>query len=143
MSYAEALERLKKVEHGPGTAVPEVTKGTCGTSVTPEPRPFENFKASGSEVSCHQKALSKAPLPNAEISGRPAPRSAKSDRTMPSREELARICRRATADYPSVEPERLRRFLEIAQDPEWTTERAARHLARRISEGLIRLEDER
>lgn len=57
---------------------------------------------------------------------------------MPSRAELERICRRATADYPSVEPERLRGFLETADDPGWTTERAARHLARRMAEGLIR-----
>ena len=137
MSYAEALERLKKVEHGPGKAVPEVTKGAYGTSVTPAPRPFENFKASGTEVNCHQKAPSKAPLPNAEISERATPGSDKGARTMPSREEVTRICRRATADYPSIDPARLRCFLEIAEDSEWCTERAARHLARRMSEGLI------
>ena len=57
---------------------------------------------------------------------------------MPSRADLARICRRATADYPSVEPERLRCFLEVAQDPAWCSERVARHIARRMSEGLIR-----
>jgi len=57
---------------------------------------------------------------------------------MPSRPELEAICRRACADFPDVEPERLRRFLEVAEDPEWCSERIARHLARRMSEGLIR-----
>jgi len=57
--------------------------------------------------------------------------------TMPSRPELDAICRKAVADYPDVDPARLRRFLEVAEDPQWTTERVARHLARRILEGLI------
>ena len=138
MSYVEALERLKKAEHGPGKGVPKVTKAASGTYGTPDPRPFENFKTSGTEVSCHQKALSKTPLSSSAISGMATPGSAKSDRTVPTREELARICRRATAKYPSVEPERLRRFLEVAEDPEWCTERVARHLARRMAEGVIR-----
>ena len=57
--------------------------------------------------------------------------------SMPDRPELDRICRKAVADYPDVEPARLRRFIEVAEDPEWCTERVARHLARRMSEGLI------
>jgi len=56
---------------------------------------------------------------------------------MPSRPELERICRRAVADYPDVSPDQLRRFLEVAEDPEWCSERVARHIARRMSEGLI------
>jgi len=56
----------------------------------------------------------------------------------PMQNGLERICRRAVADYPDVSPERLRRFLEVAEDPEWCSERIARHLARRMSEGLIR-----
>jgi len=56
---------------------------------------------------------------------------------MPSRAELERICRRAVADYPSIEPERVQRFIEVVDDPEWCTERVARHIARRMSEGLI------
>jgi len=54
------------------------------------------------------------------------------------RPELERICRRAVADYPNVDPARLRRFLETAEDPEWCSERVARHIARRMYEGLIR-----
>jgi len=56
---------------------------------------------------------------------------------MPDPRQLEAICRRAVADYPDVEPERLRRFLEVAEDPEWCSERVARHIARRMSEGLI------
>lgn len=56
---------------------------------------------------------------------------------MPSRPELDAICRRAVADFPNVDPARLRRFLETAEDPAWCSERVARHIARRISEGLI------
>jgi hypothetical protein len=47
------------------------------------------------------------------------------------------ICRRAVADYPAIPAERLRRFLEVAEDPEWCSERIARLLARRMAEGLI------
>lgn len=56
---------------------------------------------------------------------------------MPARPELERICRRAVRDYPDVDADRLLAFLNEAQDPAWTTERVARHLARRMSEGLI------
>lgn len=69
--------------------------------------------------------------PNAHYSHNP-------QKEMPSRPELERICRRAVADYPSVDPERLRRFLEVSEDPMWCSERTARHIARRMSEGLIR-----
>ena len=58
--------------------------------------------------------------------------------SMPSRPELDSICRRAVRDYPHVDTARLRRFLEVAQDPHWCTERVARHIARRMAEGLIR-----
>ena len=57
---------------------------------------------------------------------------------MPSRPELDAICRRACRDFPDVEPARLREFLEVAEDPEWCSERVARHLARRMAEGVIR-----
>ena len=56
---------------------------------------------------------------------------------MPSKAELERICRRATAEYPSVEPGRLRRFLEVAEDPAWCSEPVARHIAKRMQRGLI------
>ena len=137
MSYAEALERLKNVQDGPDAVLTEPTKAPSVSFVSTAPGVSENFKASGMKVSCQQKAVSKAPFPNAEISERAAPGTDRTDRTMPSRAELARICRRATSDYPSIEPARLRRFLEVAEFPEWTSERAARHLARRMSEGLI------
>jgi len=61
---------------------------------------------------------------------------------MPNRAELERICRRAVADYPDVSADHLLAFLVEAQDPQWATERVARHLARRMSEGLIRWEPE-
>ena len=137
MSYAEALERLKKIQNGPDGELTEPTKAPYVSFVSATPGTFENFKASGRGDSCQQKSPSKTHSPNPKISERPAPGTDRTDRTMPSREQLARICRRATADYPGIEPERLRRFLEIAQDPEWTTERAARHLAQRMNEGLI------
>jgi hypothetical protein len=56
---------------------------------------------------------------------------------MPSPGDLARVCRRAVADYPGVDPQRVARFLEFAQDPAWCTELVARHFARRMAEGLI------
>ena len=56
----------------------------------------------------------------------------------PPGHQLEGICRRAAADYPNVDPARLRRFLEVAEDPEWCSERVARHIARRMQQGLIR-----
>lgn len=56
---------------------------------------------------------------------------------MPSHPQLDRICRRAVADYPDVPADRLLAFLVEAEDPHWCTEKVARHLARRMSEGLI------
>jgi len=57
---------------------------------------------------------------------------------MPDPRQLEAICRRACRDYPDVSPDHLLAFLTEAQDPQWATERVARHLARRMSEGLIR-----
>lgn len=57
---------------------------------------------------------------------------------MPDPQHLDSICRRAVAEHPDVDPDRLRRFLEVAEDPEWACERVARHIARRMAEGLIR-----
>lgn len=56
---------------------------------------------------------------------------------LPSGPELEAICRRAVSGFPSITPERLRHFLEVAQNPAWTTEKAARHLARRMQQGLL------
>lgn len=56
---------------------------------------------------------------------------------MPARPELERICRRACSGL-DVDPDRLRRFLEIAEDPAWTTPECARRLAERMAEGFIR-----
>lgn len=56
---------------------------------------------------------------------------------MPSAEELVRLCRRAVADYPTVDPGTLLMFLCAAEMPEWCTDENARHIARRMSEGLI------
>ena len=55
-----------------------------------------------------------------------------------SRPELDAVCRRAVADFPEVDPARLRQFLEVAEDPVWCTERVARHIARRMADGLIK-----
>ena len=54
-----------------------------------------------------------------------------------SRPELDAICRRAASDFPTVDPARLRRFIEVAEDPEWCSERVARHLARRMHQDFI------
>lgn len=54
----------------------------------------------------------------------------------PSNTELRRICAKAVHGF-GIDPDRLRRFLEVADDPAWCTERAARHLARRMSEGWL------
>jgi len=54
-----------------------------------------------------------------------------------SRPELDAVCRSAISDFPGVDPARLRQFLDMAEDPAWCTERVARHIARRMSEGLI------
>lgn len=56
---------------------------------------------------------------------------------MPSRGELERICHGAVSAYPNVDATRLRSFLEVAEDPAWCTERVARHLARRMAEGML------
>jgi hypothetical protein len=55
----------------------------------------------------------------------------------PDDEALARICRRAAADYPGVDPMRIYEFLVAADDPAWCTERIARQVAGRMAEGLI------
>ena len=59
-------------------------------------------------------------------------------RQMPDPRQLDAICRRAVSDYPGVDAGRLREFLQISEDPAWCTERVARHIARRMAEGLIR-----
>lgn len=51
--------------------------------------------------------------------------------------ELMALCRRACAGLP-VDPVHLASFLVVAEDPAWCTERIARHLARRMAEGVIR-----
>lgn len=58
--------------------------------------------------------------------------------TMPSPAELTRNCRHAVAGLPNVDADRLRRFLETAEDPEWCSERVARVIAMRMAQGLIR-----
>jgi hypothetical protein len=57
---------------------------------------------------------------------------------MPDPRHLDAICRRAVSDYPGVDAGRLRRFLEVAEDPQWCSERVARHIAMRMAQGLIR-----
>ena len=59
-------------------------------------------------------------------------------RRMPDPRQLEMICRRAVRDFPDVDPDRLRRFLETAEDPEWCSERVARHIACRMADGLIK-----
>ena len=53
--------------------------------------------------------------------------------------QLELMCRRTASGYSGVDPRQLQRFLEAADDPAWCTERVARHLARRMAEGLINL----
>jgi len=45
MSYAETVERLKKIRNGPCDGVTEVTKDASGTSGTPSGEAFPNFHA--------------------------------------------------------------------------------------------------
>ena len=125
MSWREVIETPTHYSHNPHKSVSEDT-GNNGV------KSLKSFSGSDSTATQTEKHNSDS---NTQYSHNP-------QKEMPSREELARICRRATADYPGIEPERLRRFLETADDPEWTTERAARQLAKRMHEGLIRLEDE-
>jgi len=56
---------------------------------------------------------------------------------MPSPADLLRVCRLAVVDYPTIDAARLQKFLEVAQDPTWCSERVARLIARRMSEGVI------
>jgi len=121
MSWRDVIETPTHYSHNPHKSVSEDT-GNNGV------KSLKSFSGSDSTATKTEKHNSD---PNTQYSHNP-------QKEMPSRAELERICRRATADYPSVEPERLRRFLEVADDPEWCTERAARHLARRMQEGLIR-----
>lgn len=58
-------------------------------------------------------------------------------KTRPSKAKLNQTCYRAVAEYPSVDPDQLWRFLEVADDPTWCSERVAKHIARRMSEGLL------
>jgi len=50
--------------------------------------------------------------------------------------EMMALCRRACAGL-NVDPARLASFLMVAEDPAWCTERVARHLARRMAEGML------
>lgn len=56
---------------------------------------------------------------------------------MPTRPELKAICRRACAGL-DVDSEGLHRFLEVAEDPAWTTPECARRLAERMAERILR-----
>lgn len=58
-------------------------------------------------------------------------------RRMPDSRQMNTICLKVCLEFPDVDSLRLQRFLEAAEDPEWCNMRAARHLARRMSEGLI------
>ncbi len=80
MSYAETLERLKKLEDGPGSEVPKVTKGGFGTFVTPEPGASQKNKASVTSGGCHLKGLSRPPTTDHEKSQTPRVGTAKSDK---------------------------------------------------------------
>lgn len=71
MSYAETLERLKKLEGAPDGEVSKVPKAPFGTYGTPEPGASRNFQASGTSGGCHLKALSRPPNPGGENSRRP------------------------------------------------------------------------
>ena len=78
-------------------------------------------------------------VPKNDLSDESATVTAATVATQParSRPELEAVCRRVVADFPKVDPARLRRFLEVAEDPAWCSERVAQHLARRMHEGLI------
>ena len=52
-------------------------------------------------------------------------------------DDLDAVCRCAVASYPQIDEGRLARFLKVGEDPQWCSERVARHLARRMQEGLI------
>ena len=80
MSYAETLERLKKLEDGPGSEVPKVTKPPSGTFGTPEPGVSQKIRASVTSDGCHLKGLSRPPTADRENSQTPRVGTAKSDK---------------------------------------------------------------
>ena len=87
--------------------------------------------------SCSLPKLTKDPFVSNVSEQNRHSREIRAPKRMPSRGQLEAICRRAVADYPAIPAERLRRLLEVAEDPEWCSERVARHIARRMAEGLI------
>ena len=119
MSWRDVIETPTQYSHNPHKAISEDTgnngvKGSKSFSGSHSPTKTEKHNSDS----------------NTHYSHNP-------QKQMPSRAELQHICIVATANFPAIEPYWLVRFLEVADDPEWCTERAARHLARRMSEGLI------
>lgn len=82
MSYAETLERLKKLEDAPEGEVPKVTKGGFGTFVTPDPGASQQFRASFTSGRCHLNRLSRPPTADRENSQTARGGTAKSDRRL-------------------------------------------------------------
>jgi len=121
MSWRDVIETPSQYSYNPQK---DISRNTGNN----ENRSLKNFSCPDSLAAEREKHNSN---PNAHNSHNP-------QKEMPTRAELAQICRLAVAEYPDIDPERLRRFLECAEDPAWCSERVARHIARRMAEGLIR-----
>ena len=121
MSWRDVIETPSQYSRNSQKAISGNT-GNCGA------KSLESFSFPASIATKKEKHNSN---PNTQYSHNP-------QKEMPSCSELARICRLAVADYPSIDPERLRRFLQCAEDPAWCGEKTARHIARLMGEGLIR-----
>lgn len=164
MSYASALDRLQKLSEWPGgvptkpTKAPFVSYGSTPVRHSEKNTPPETTQLPALEpvqnhaplrVTCgqcqHFKPDSINPAQGwgscrvgADGNWMNYPDTLRLCRSWkPTPAALLDICRRAVADYPTVPAERLRRFLEVAEDPEWCSERVARHIARRMAEGLV------
>src|SRR6056297_815136 len=115
MSYSEALERLKNIQHGREAVLTEPTKAPFVSNVSCPTGAFENFNASVSRSNCQSEAFSNPASLRPGISESPRKHTDRADADMPNRYEIARTCRLVVADYPSIDPERLRRFLQCAE----------------------------
>ena len=120
MSWRDVIESPSQYSHNSQKCISEDT-GNNGV------KSLESFSRPHSLATDRKRHDS---IPNAHNSHNP-------QKKMPTRAELTRICRLAVADYPDIDPERLRRFLECSEDAQWCTGRVARHIARRMAKNLI------
>lgn len=80
MSYAETLERLKKLEDAPESELPKPTEGASVSSVSAQPGASESFRASVGSDTCQLKGLSRPLTADHENSQTPRAGTAKTDK---------------------------------------------------------------